>query len=184
MLTGNKWFVTLAVASYLPTHHNTSYSQIPLRVGYHVIKWVQGGAKNECYNSDNLRVYWELTGIYLNNFDVCNITPTSDHWMITMWSLLWSLFCLRMSLGWWISLVAEYQKVKKEGVHMKRWCKQKMTIFTIRMNLDNLITNLLQEYQPCISHYHLNSYPLAKWLWQYELLGYWICVFLKICICN
>ena len=39
-----------------------------------VITQVGGGAEDECNNSDNLRVQWDLTGFYPIVFDVRHIT--------------------------------------------------------------------------------------------------------------
>ena len=39
-----------------------------------VITRVQGGAKDECNNNDNLLVHWDLTGFYPIVFDVHHVT--------------------------------------------------------------------------------------------------------------
>ena len=60
-----------------------------------IITRVWGGAEDECINNDNLRVQWDLTGFYPIVFWCASRYAINDHWKITTWWLLWSLFCLR-----------------------------------------------------------------------------------------
>ena len=50
-----------------------------------VITRVRGGAKDKCNNNDNLRVQWDLTGLYPIVFDLHHVTQLmiADYQKIT-----------------------------------------------------------------------------------------------------